>query len=154
MVLRNNIILALGCLLAVCIGHPAILADASWLDSPYSLEPDGHITSPGQTLDGSLTMTLAHDQPCQISVSVAQAGDEVLSIDGDALTTSYKLTGPSVTNPDGHWVGSQTFVTRTYGVDGYGPTSDITISVRAAAASDRANKAGEYSASIVLTVTW
>ncbi len=154
MVLRKNIIQALGCLLAVCSGHSTTLADASWQDAPYSFETDGHITFPGQVRDGTLEMTLAHDQPCRVSVSVAQAGDEVLSIDGDALTTSYKLTGPSVLNPDEHWVGSQTFISRTYDVDGHGPTSDITLSVRVAAAGDRANNAGEYSASIVLTVSW
>ena len=78
----------------------------------------------------------------------------MLTCNGDSLTTSYKLTGPSLRNPDADWVGSQAFVTRTYEVQGDGPASDITLSVRAAATGNRANEAGAYSASVVLTVSW
>jgi hypothetical protein len=99
-------------------------------------------------------MTLDYDTPCTITVSVAKAGDEVLASGGDTLATSYKLAGAALQNGDGDWVDSSTFLTRSYSVQGTGPFDEITIWVRAAASSGRANNAGTYSASVILTASW
>ncbi len=152
--MRRRSILILFCLGTACAGQSLTFGGAGWPGQPYSLGITEHVTAPGQVRSGSVAMTLEHDAPCMISVSVGEAGDQMLTCNGDTLTTSYKLTGASLQNPDTGWVGSQTFLTRTYDVQGNGPTAEITIGVRAAASATRANQAGTYSASVVLTVSW
>jgi len=139
------------CVCAVC--RPAS-GGASWSGQPYTLAIPDHITGLAQARSGSLVMTLDHDLPCTITISVAEAGDEVLASAGDTLVTSYMLTGAALGNGDTEWVDSSTFLTRNYSVQGTGPSDGIKIWVRSTASSARANDAGEYSASVILTASW
>ena len=142
----------------ICAAGGLALGGATWSgQQPYTLAVPEHITGTGaeQARSGSLDMPLDHDTPCTITVSVAKAGDEVLASAGDTLVTSYKLTGAALQNGgDGDWVDSSTFLTRNYSVPETGPPDGITIWVRAAAGSGRANNAGTYSASVILTASW
>jgi len=138
----------------ICAAGGLALGGATWSGQPYTLAVPDHITGAGQVRSGSLVMTLDHDTPCTIAVSVAKAGDEVLASAGDTLATSYKLTGAALQNGDAEWVDSATFLTRNYSVQGTGPSDGITIWVRAAAGSGRATDAGTYSASVILTASW
>ena len=138
----------------ICAAAGLAFGAASWSGQPYTLAVPDHITGAGQVRSGSLVMTLDHDTPCTITVSVAEAGEEVLASAGDALVTNYKLTGAALQNGDAEWVDSSTFLTRNYSVEGTGPFDEITIWVRAAASSGRANNAGTYSASVILTASW
>jgi len=138
----------------ICAAGGLALGGATWSGQPYTLAVPDHITGAGQTRSGSLVMTLDHDTPCTITVSVAKAGDEVLASAGDVLVTSYKLTGAALLNGDEAWVDSSTFLTRNYSVPETGPSDWITLWVRAAASSGRANDAGTYSASVILTASW
>jgi hypothetical protein len=130
------------------------LGDASWTGQPYSATVAEHLTGTGQARSGSLAISLSHDVPCTVAVSVDRAGDEVLRLDGDWLATSYKLNGAALENGDAEWVDSTTFLSRSYAVPGTGPADELTLWVRAAAAPDRANEAGTYTAAIVLTASW
>ena len=139
----------------ICAAGGLALGGASWPGQPYTLAVPDHITGAGKACSGSLVMTLDHDTPCTITVSVAKADDEILASAGDTLATSYKLTGTALLNEgDGDWVDSSTFRTREYIVSSTGPSDGITIWVRATASSGRANDAGTYSASIILTASW
>jgi hypothetical protein len=138
----------------ICAAGGLALGGATWSGQPYTLAVPDHITGAGQARSGSLVMTLDHDTPCTITVSVAKAGDEVLASAGDTLATSYKLTGAALQNGDAEWVDSSTFLTRNYSVPETGPSDGITLWVRAAAGSGRANDAGTYSASVILTASW
>jgi hypothetical protein len=143
------ILVAAGC--AVC---GLAFGAASWSGQPYALIVGNHITGPAQAPTGLLAMTLDHDGPCTIGVSVDHAGNEVLNCSGETLVTGYKLTGAALQNGDADWVSSSAFLTRNYDVQGNGPSDPITLWVRAAGASSRANNAGTYSASVILTVSW
>jgi len=144
----------IACVGSLCLACGILLA-AGWAGQPYSISLASHVSAPNQSQSDSLTMMLEHDSPCSISVSAAQAGDEVLSLSGgDILTTAYKLTGPSLQNGDGDWVASSMFLTRSYTVQGNGPFDEITIWVCATSAADRANDAGTYSAEVILTASW
>ena len=138
----------------ICATGGLALGGASWSGEPYALAVPDHITGSGQARSGSLVMTLDHDVPCTITVSVAKAGDEILASAGETLVTSYRLTGAALQNGDADWVDSSTFLTRSYNVPETGPSDGITIWVRAAAGSGRANNAGAYSASVILTASW
>jgi hypothetical protein len=138
----------------ICAAGGLALGGATWSGQPYTLAVPDDITGAGQARSGSLVMTLDHDTPCTITVSVAKAGDEVLASAGDTLATSYKLTGAALQNGDAEWVDSSTFLTRNYSVPETGPSDGITLWVRAAAGSGRANDAGTYSASVILTASW
>jgi hypothetical protein len=138
----------------ICAAGGLALGGANWSGQPYTLAVPDHITGAGQKHIGSLEMTLDHDTPCTITVSVAKAGDEVLASAGDTLATSYKLTGTALQGGgDPAWVDSSKFLTGNYSV-AEGEDPKITIWVQAAASSGRANDAGTYSASVILTASW
>lgn len=144
---------AIGC--AALLGAAGLVhAVASWVGQPYSLAIPTHITTRGQAVSGFIVLSLDHDASCTLSVSAAGAGSEVLTNGTATLTTSYKLTGPSLVNGDADWVSSDVFVTQVYGVQGAASPDSITLSVRAAAPPDRAPEAGGYSAALVLTASW
>jgi len=132
----------------------ASFGGASWAGQPYSVTMPTHITALGQSFNSSSNLTLQHDVSCSIGVSVAQAGDEILTNGGATLTTSYKLTGAGLQNGDAGWVASTAFLAHTYNVPSTGPTDIVTISVKADAPADHAPEAGAYTASIILTVSW
>lgn len=125
-----------------------------WAGQPYSVTIAPHITGCGQSPSGSAVMMLDHDVPCTIQPSVLHGGDEVLTSSGRTLVTNYKLTGADLQDGDATWVTSANFLSRTYNCGGTGPASQITLSVQAASSANRADEAGAYSASIVLTASW
>ena len=147
----------LGCLLVLGVPCLRAWAVAQWTQPGYSVTIASPLTKADDTQSGSAVMTLDHDGPVTIQVSAASSGSEVLrSSTSDTLTTSYKLAGPSLSNPDAEWVPSATFVSpaTSYGVQSMGPSSEITIWVRAQTAAGRANDSGSYEASLVLTASW
>ncbi|MFI5380324.1 MAG: hypothetical protein ACHRHE_13575 [Tepidisphaerales bacterium] len=138
---------------AICWTAGVALGGATWLGQPYSVSIPTHVNGVNQAISGSTNMTLQHDVACDIIVSAA-GGTEILAAGGRSLTTAYMLAGPDVSNGDGTWVPSATFITKTYHVVGTGPNSTITISVQATPPLNQAPEAGAYSASITLTTTW
>jgi hypothetical protein len=140
---------------AICWAVGVAQGAASWDAQPYSVSIPTHINRTNQVpVEASKDMTLSHDVACDIAVSVAVAGDEVLTSSGRTLTTAYKLTGADLSNPDGAWVASATFITQTYHVVGTGPNSTITLSVQATPPSNQAPDKGTYTAKITLTASW
>jgi hypothetical protein len=143
---------------AICWAVGVAQGDAGWVGLPYLPVSIPNINRTNQVPVEASTippMTLQHTVACDIVVSVALPGNEVLTLGGlggRTLTTAYKLTG-ELSTPDGAWVGSATFIGRTYPVVG-GPNSVITLSVQATPPSNQAPDAGTYTASITLTVTW
>ena len=126
-----------------------------WVNLPYSVTLSSHISGVGQASVGSTALTLSHDGPCTISVSVATTGDEVLTLGGSGgptLETYYQLTG--MADQDAGWLTSASFLSRTYNTPAGAGTENLTLSVRALAPADRAPKAGTYQATIILTVTF
>jgi hypothetical protein len=156
--LRQAGLAALGCLLAVGVPCLSAWASAQWTQPTYSLTIASHLTGSGDAQSGSTVIALEYDGPVTIQASAASAGSEVLtSASHDTLTTSYKLTGAALGGTaDNDWVPSATFVSpaKSYSVEGTGPSSEITLSVRAQTAAGRANDAGGYTASVVLTASW
>jgi hypothetical protein len=134
-----------------------ILGDTQWEGRPYSVALSGNILGVGQSSTGSSVLTLSHDGACSVSVSVPQAGAEVLTLGGagggaPTLTTSYRITG--IADEDADWLTSDAFLLRTYTVPGGAGTEHLTLWVRGAAPTNEAPEAGSYSAAIVLTVTF
>jgi hypothetical protein len=140
----------LGALLWLC---GQALGATAWVGQPYQLTMPTHISAAGQSFNGSINLTLDHDVPCTLAVSVFSSGDEVLKRGASTLTTFYKLSGPQIANGDGDWVGSTEFLTHIYTVLGSGVGDTITLSVKGTAPSS-APDAGDYSASVILTVSW
>lgn len=133
------------------------LPATSWSQPTQSVTITTHFTATDQARSGSAVLTLDHDGPVTIRASVVRAGDQVLTAaGGDTLATSYKLTGSALGgSADANWVASSAFIApeKFYSVEGTGP-SDLTLSVRGQTSPSRANDAGAYAASVVLTVTW
>jgi spore coat protein U-like protein len=141
----------LGALLWAC---SQALGAAAWVGQPFQLTMPTHITAAGQSFIGSINLTLDHDAPCTLAVSVASSGDQVLKRGAAELTTFYKISGPQVSNSDGDWVGADEFLTHIYTVMGSGAADTITLSVKGTAPALSAPDAGDYSASLILTVSW
>jgi hypothetical protein len=139
----------------LCPGH--CLGATGWAQPNYSLTITAHIAGSNVSQWDSTVMTLNHDGAATIQASVTTSGNEVLtSASSDTLATSYKLTGAALgATADSDWVASLTFISpaKSYSVEGVGP-SDITLWLRGTSSSGRANDAGDYTASVVLTVTW
>jgi hypothetical protein len=141
-------------LVAACYAVSPALGTANWASLSYGITVPTHVNARGQSCTGSVVMTLMHDAPCSIAVSVGGAGHEVLTNAGDSLATSYKFTGPTLQNPDATWVNSSAFLTHSYNVLGTGPVDSITLAVEGTAASDHAVESGNYTADLVFTVSW
>lgn len=126
----------------------------AWVGKPYSGSISTHFTGCGQTLSGTVNLSLSYTAPCTCTVSVAGQGDEVLTHNGDTLTTRYKLTGVMLSGGgDASWVDSTTFRTKAYTLVG-DSAGVMTLWVEGTSASNRANEAGAYSASLTLTLAW
>jgi hypothetical protein len=125
-----------------------------WQNRPYSFTVSGPIQHVGETCTGTSALTLSHDGACTLSVSVTQAGDEVLTQrpGGPTLTTSYKLTG--ITDGDADYLSSGAFLLRMYSVPGPAGVENLTLWVRAETPPDQVPEAGDYTATIILTVTF
>jgi hypothetical protein len=129
--------------------------DSQWQGLPYSVSMTA-VQRAGQATTGSTTLTLAHGEPCTVSVSAPVAGAQVLTLGGvgsggPTLTTSYMLTG--IASGDADWVPAGNFLTRTYAVGGTG-VATLTLSVKGDPPGGRAAEAGNYTATIILTVTF
>jgi hypothetical protein len=114
-----------------------------------------HISGVGQISQGTKALMLTHDTPCTIQVSVTLAGDEVLTLGGSGgptLDTYYMLTG--MDDQDATWLSSASFLARTYNAPGSATTENLILHVRGVPPTDRAPAAGNYQATIVLTVTF
>jgi hypothetical protein len=125
-----------------------------WLNRPYSFTTSGNIQNVGAVCTGTSELTLEHDDACTLSVSVFQAGDEVLTQrpGGPTLTTSYKLTG--FADEDADYLSSTAFLLRTYSVPGPAGIEHLTLSVKAETPVDRVAEAGDYTATVIITVTF
>ncbi len=147
----------LACHLVSFIACAYALGATGWARPEYTATVSTHFSGASQAHSGSTVLVLNHDRAATIRVSVATAGDEVLtSVYNDTITTSYKLTGTALGgSADGDWVSSAAFISpaHSYSVEGVGP-SEITIWVRGICAADRSNDAGAYTGSVILTVTW
>ena len=119
----------------------------------YNLTISSHFTSVGQSCTGSAVISLTHDTPCTLGISVARLGDEVLSNGVQSLETSYKLTGSALLNPDASWVDSNSFLTHTYTIPSTG-VDDITLWAQGTAPPNTATDAGDYTGALILTVSW
>jgi hypothetical protein len=114
-----------------------------------------HISSVGQVSEGTKTLTLEHDSLCTIQVSVALGGDEVLTLGGSGgptLDTYYMLTG--MADQDATWLSAASFLARTYNTPNGAGMETLILHVRGVPPTDRAPAAGNYQATIVLTVTF
>jgi hypothetical protein len=134
-----------------------VLGVTQWQGRPYSVMLTGGIQAVGQSCTGSSVLTLSHDGPCTINVSVPQGGAELLTLGGagsggGTLVTSYKITG--IADQDADWLSSDAFLLRSYSVPGGAGTEHLTLSVRGTAPTDRAPEPGNYTAAIILTVTF
>ncbi len=154
---RTSANLTLPAYLVGCVACGCVLGATGWEQSEYTATITSHFGGTSQTRSGSTVLTLNHDFVVTIHASVPRAGDEVLaSPTNDTLTTSYKLTGAALgSSADSDWVSSSAFISpgNLYTVEGTGP-SEITFWVRGISATGRANSAGTYTASIILTATW
>lgn len=147
----------LGCLLILGVPCLHAWAVAEWAQANYSVTIASPLIKAGDVQSGSAVLTLNHDGPVTIQASAASSGSEVLkSPTNDTLTTSYKLTGPALSNPDADWVPSATFIApaTSYSIPGIGPASQVTLWARAQTAAARANDSGSYTASVILTASW
>ena len=128
-----------------------------WVDKTGAITLAPNLSGTSQTCTGSVSLTLNHDGRATIQASVTTSGDETLtSSSSDTLTTSYKLTSQAFAGDDDKtWVAAADFIlpTRSYRVVGGGP-SEVVLEVQGISAANRANDAGAYTGSIVLTVTW
>ncbi len=131
-----------------------VLGQTQWQNRPYTFAMSGNIQHVGETCTGQSALTLAHDGACTLSVSVTSAGDEVLTQrpGGPTLTTSYKLTG--IADADADYLSAGAFLLRTYSVPGPAGVEHMTLWVKAETPSDQVAEAGDYTATIILTVTF
>gem|GEM_PF-2245147 len=140
-----------------CAASAGALAVTGWAQPNGSVGIAAHFTAMNQANSGQAVLMLNHDGPVTLQAAEAGAGDAVLtSPSSDILATAYKLTGAALgSSADADWVSASEFVhpSRSYAVEGAG-LSEITLSVRGASAAGRANDAGVYNASVILTVSW
>ena len=136
-------------------------AAAAWTSESYNLEILTHFTQVGQQLPGSAALTLEHTEGVTLTISAAGEGKEVLTCQtagsGDTLLTKYKLTGADLGGAaDSTWVSSSDFInpSRSYSLPYTDGVSEVTLEVQGTAADNRANDAGTYTASLIVTATW
>ena len=119
-----------------------------------------HITSAKDTtgITATKAMTLYYNVSVNIVPSDATNDGVLTSSASDTLTTSYKLTGDDMTNPDSSWVTSGDFTGKSYAQTHTAGDGDcvITVNVKAAAGASGPGAcpdAGDYSTTITLTAT-
>lgn len=131
-----------------------------WTPPSYNLEILTHFTQVAQQHVGSVVMTLEHTQDVTLNVSANGAGKEVFTCQApgstDTLLTRYKLTGADLVAPDTEWVSSSDFIqpSRTYLVPYTDGVSQITLEAQCTASDGRAQDAGSYTGSLIITATW
>jgi len=143
-------------LLALCGVGGLAWAGASWSGQPYILNIPAHLTGRGGTVNSTLTIDLAHDLPCSITISAPPNNAEVLTHGAATLITKYKFSGQALApgNADADWVDSSFFVGHVYSVQGNGGSDQFTLAVQGTSPADRAVPAGTYTATLTLTVAW
>ena len=131
-----------------------------WVEHTYSVVVADHFTQVNQVHTGLTQFVLHHDVSVTVSISEPQMGGSSLrcgtSGSSDTLDTSYKLSGTRLSPSDSDWIAAATFVGRSYTLTpltGQPYTSTIELDARAANATNRANDAGPYTATITLTAT-
>lgn len=119
-----------------------------------------HITSAGDTTGITATedMTLFFNVDVNIVPSDAVNSGVLTSAGSDTLVTTYKLTGADMTNPDGDWIATGTFIGKSYAQTHAAGDGDcvITLGVKAATEASGAGAcpdADDYSTTITLTAT-
>lgn len=130
------------------------IGDASWANQPYQLTIPAQIAGRGQSVSSSINLTLNHDVACTVDIS-AVSGNEVLHNGAATLTTQYKLRGACLSVQDGDWISAADFISSSgYVVPGTGPTDTVTLHVQATAPTASDPPAGDYSATLTVTVSW
>jgi hypothetical protein len=124
-----------------------VLGDPQWVTAPPYSVPMSNIQHMGQASEGSLSLILTHDVDCTLSVTAA----EVLTGGGRTLTTSYKIT--NIASGDTDWVSSASFIGRNYAILGSGPKTVI-LSVKGEASAGSVPEPGNYTAGVILTLTF
>lgn len=123
-----------------------------------------HITSAKDTtgITASVAMTLYFNVDVNIVASDAVNSGVLTAITGigpyDTLTTTYQMTGADMTNPDGAYIASGTFIGKSYAQTHAAGDGDcvITLGVKAATEASGAGAcpdADDYSTTITLTAT-
>jgi hypothetical protein len=133
--------------LAALLSCAPVLGDAQWVTAPPYSVTMSNIQHKGQASEGSLELLVSHDAACSLSVTTA----EVLTAGGRSLTTSYKIT--NIANGDTDWVSSTAFIGRNYALPGSGMKTVI-LSVKGEAPGGTVPEPGNYSAGVVLTLTF
>ena len=133
----------------------ASIGDASWTTQSFTLSVPSHITGRSQSVNSSTDLTLQHTTFCTLTVSVAIAGNECLSLNGQTLITSYELTGTNLPNGgDATWIPAANFVGRSYLISTLGPVDTVTLHVKADSPAALPPETGTYSAAIIITASW
>ena len=134
---------------------------AEWTPAGYNLQIQTHFNHTVQQHAGSVTLTLEHTQGVTLTVAAAGAGKEVFTCQSpgssDTLVTKYKLTGADLgAAADSQWVGSSDFISpsRSYPLPYTDGVSQVTLQAQGTSSGNRANDAGAYSASLVITAAW
>ncbi len=120
----------------------------------------GHITAAEDTtgITASEAMTLYFNVDVNIVPSDATNSGVLTGSGSDTLTTTYKLTGADMTNPDADYIATGTFIGKSYAqTHGAGDGDDvITVNVKAVADASGAGAcpdADDYTTTITLTAT-
>ena len=143
--------------ISLCLSSAGL--GASWTPAGYNLEILTHFSQTGQQHTGSVTLTLEHTEDITLAITANGAGKEVFACQtsGDTLVTRYKLTGADLGGAaDSAWVSSSDFISpsRSYPLPYTDGVSQVTLEAQCTSSANRANDAGAYSASLVITATW
>jgi len=147
-------------LLVVSLCLAAAGLGAEWTSAGYNLQIQTHFNQTGQQHAGSVALTLEHTQNVTLTIAANGAGKEVFTCENpgaDTLLTRYKLTGADLGGAaDSEWVGSSDFINpgRSYPLPYTDGVSQVTLEAQCTSSDNRANDAGAYSASLVITATW
>lgn len=148
------VVLILLAVLALSVAVQLAWADG-WQDPAPTLALPTSFSHVNQTVTGSVLLPIVHDGAATIRVSAGVGAADLKTGSGDILTTSYKLVGdPLGGSADGDWLTSTNFVDPNrapYAVTGPG---DVTLWVQAASPAGRAPDAGDYAATLTLTLSW
>ena len=143
-----------GMLLALLGACSSVYGVASWHSPTYQLDLPTSFSGLGQTVIGSKPVVVDHDADCTLRVTAGTNG-EVLKNGTATLATRYKLTGASLQTEDSSWVDAADFVNnRSYLVQGNLSNDTLTLWVEAKSPASSVLPAGNYTADVVLTVSW
>ncbi len=116
----------------------------------------GHITSAKNTagVTAAEAMTLYFNVNVNIVPSDSTNSGVLTEGGGDTVTTTYKLTGADMTNPDGDYIATGTFIGKSYAQTHAAGDGDCVITVNVKASTDDdCPDATNYTTTITLTAT-